>query len=73
MKRWGYLKRDVDYRSLAEKVFLLTNARRAMQQIGEPVPDAALDGGYRPISVMGRTFDASRPDDYVSSFPIKRT
>ncbi|NMM03219.1 ABC transporter substrate-binding protein [Paraburkholderia sp. RP-4-7] len=73
MKRWGYLKRDVDYRSLAEKVFLLTNARRAMQQIGEPVPDAALNGGYRPISVMGRTFDASRPDDYVSSFPIKRT
>ncbi|QIE27184.1 NMT1-like family protein (plasmid) [Caballeronia sp. SBC1] len=73
MKRWGYLKRDVDYHSLAEKVFLLTDACRAMQQIGEPVPDAARNGGYRPISVMGRTFDASRPDDYISSFPIKRT
>jgi nitrate/nitrite transport system substrate-binding protein len=72
MKRWGYVKGAVDYQALAEKVFLLTDARNAMRQIGESVPDAANRGGYRPITVMGRSFDSSRPDDYLNGFAIKR-
>jgi nitrate/nitrite transport system substrate-binding protein len=72
MKRWGYVKGAIDYHALAEQVFLLTDARRAMQQLGQPVPDAASGSGYRPITVMGRVFDAAHPDDYVNSFAIKR-
>ena len=72
MKRWGYVKGDVDYRALAEKVFLLTDARNAMRQLGEPVPAAANADGYKPITVMGHAFDSGRPDDYLSSFAIKR-
>jgi nitrate/nitrite transport system substrate-binding protein len=71
MKRWGYVKGDVNYRALAEQVFLLTDARRQMQALGEAVP--ADSGGYQPITVMGRPFDASQPDAYVNSFAIKRT
>jgi nitrate/nitrite transport system substrate-binding protein len=72
MKRWGYLKGGVDYRALAQQVFLLTDARNAMKQIGETPPDAAGSSGYRPITVMGRTFDPNRPDDYINGFAIKR-
>ena len=72
MKRWGYLKGGIDYRSLAQQVFLLTDAQNAMKQIGETPPDITGNGGYRPITVMGRAFDASRPDAYLNGFAIKR-
>jgi len=72
MKRWGYVKGEVDYHALAEKVFLLTDARNAMRQVGESVPDVAGTNGYRPVMVMGRPFDSARPDAYVDSFAIKR-
>jgi nitrate/nitrite transport system substrate-binding protein len=72
MKRWGYLKGAVDYQALAKQVFLLTDARKAMQQIDQPVPEAALGSGYRPITVMGRAFDATQPNDYLNGFAIKR-
>jgi nitrate/nitrite transport system substrate-binding protein len=72
MKRWGYVKGEVDYQALAEKVFLMTDARKAMRQIGAPTPAAANAGGYKPITVMGHNFDSSRPGDYLNSFAIKR-
>jgi nitrate/nitrite transport system substrate-binding protein len=43
-----------------------------MKQIGETPPDIAGNDGYRPITVMGRTFDSSRPDAYLNGFGIKR-
>jgi nitrate/nitrite transport system substrate-binding protein len=73
MKRWGYVKGAPDYRAIAEQVFMLTDARKAMQQLREPVPAAAANSGYQPITVMGRVFDAAQPDAYVDSFSIKRT
>lgn len=32
MKRWGYLKGDVDYQKLAQEVFLLTDAKNKCKQ-----------------------------------------
>ncbi|SAL36702.1 nitrate transporter component [Caballeronia udeis] len=72
MKRWGYVKGDVQYQALAEKVFLLTDARNAMRQLGEPMPAAATTSGYRPITVMGEAFDSAHPDDYLKRFAVKR-
>jgi nitrate/nitrite transport system substrate-binding protein len=43
-----------------------------MKQIGETPPDIAGNGGYRPTTVMGRTFDPIRPDAYLNGFAIKR-
>jgi len=72
MQRWGYVKGNVAYRALAEKVFLLTDARTHMKELGEPLPpDAAT--GYRTFSVMGREFDPAAPGRYLAGFPIKRT
>jgi nitrate/nitrite transport system substrate-binding protein len=69
MKRWGYVKQDVDYRALAEQVFLLTDARRQMQRLGMTVPADA--SGYRSFEIMGRTFDPAQPAAYLNSFAIK--
>jgi nitrate/nitrite transport system substrate-binding protein len=72
MKRWGYIKGDVDYKALAEKVFLLTDARKQMAALGMPVGDAA-KSGYRSFTIMGKTYDPSNPQGYLDSFAIKHT
>ncbi|MBS4685572.1 nitrate ABC transporter substrate-binding protein, partial [Klebsiella pneumoniae] len=71
MKRWGYIKGDMNYQALAEKVFLLTDARRQMTALGMQVPAAS--NGYRSFSIMGKTFDPTNPQGYLNSFAIKRT
>lgn len=69
MKRWGYVKGDVDYKGIAERVLLLTDAKKYMKELGQPVPD----GAYRKYKIMGKEFDPAKADAYVNSFAIKRT
>jgi nitrate/nitrite transport system substrate-binding protein len=69
MKRWGYIKGDVNYRQVAEKVFLLTDAKKYMSQAGFRPPE----GAYPKFKVMGKEFDPARPEDYVKSFAISRS
>ncbi len=68
MKRWGYLKEDVDYKKVAEQVFLVTDARKYMAQIEMKAPAAS----YARFKVMGKEFDASSPGKYLASFAIKK-
>jgi nitrate/nitrite transport system substrate-binding protein len=69
MKRWGYVKGEVDYKGLTEKVFLLTDAKKHMKELNQKVPD----GAYKKFKVMGKEFDPMKPDAYVNSFALKRT
>jgi nitrate/nitrite transport system substrate-binding protein len=71
MKRWGYIKGDVNYKQLAEKVFLLTDAKKTMKQLDQRLPDEKL-GAYPKFSVMGKVFDAAKPDEYLKSFAISK-
>jgi len=66
MKRWGYIKGDVNYANIAEQVFMLTDARKHMKDLGmrETTP--------KKIVVLGKAFDATKPDEYANSFAIKR-
>ncbi|BEP34416.1 CmpA/NrtA family ABC transporter substrate-binding protein [Variovorax sp. V59] len=66
MKRWGYVKGDVNYRQIAEKVFLLTDAKKRMKELGQAAPE----GAYPKFTIMGKVFDPAKPDDYVKSFAI---
>ena len=68
MKRWGYVKGDVNYRQIAERVFLLTDAKKHMKSLDQKVPD----GAYPKFTVMGKEFDPAKADAYVQSFAIKR-
>jgi nitrate/nitrite transport system substrate-binding protein len=69
MKRWGQIKGEVDYKGIAEQVYLATDARRLMKELGlnAPVENA------QPFSVMGKAFDPTKPEEYIASFAIKRT
>jgi nitrate/nitrite transport system substrate-binding protein len=70
MKRWGYAKGNLNYRQIAEQVFLLTDAKKYMKEMGLPLPAG---DGYRKFTVMKKEFDPAKPDAYVDSFAIKRT
>ena len=68
LKRWGYLKGDVRYKDIAEQVYLLTDARKHMAEVGMAVPKET----YRKFKVMGKEFDYAKPDEYVKSFAIRK-
>lgn len=72
MQRWGYIKGDVDYKAMAQQVFLLTDARKRMAELGMAVPPEAARDGYRPFTIMGKRFDPASPQRYLSGFAIKR-
>ncbi|GAC1340059.1 MAG: CmpA/NrtA family ABC transporter substrate-binding protein [Acetobacteraceae bacterium] len=69
MKRWGQIKGDVDYKTVAAQVFDATGARKAMQGLGQTAPAA----DSKAFTVMGKPFDPEQPEAYLSSFPIRRT
>ena len=69
MKRWGQVKGDVQWRDVAEQVYLATDAGAKMRELGLTPPASA----YKSHTVMGKTFDPADPDGYVASFPIRRS
>ncbi|GGG29209.1 nitrate ABC transporter substrate-binding protein [Caldovatus sediminis] len=68
MKRWGQVRGDLDYRQVAEQVFLALDAGRAMRELGMAVPEDT----YRSHTIMGRVFDPGQPDPWVNA-PIRRS
>jgi nitrate/nitrite transport system substrate-binding protein len=69
MRRWGYLKQDVDWKGVAEKVYLALDCKRLMQELGYTPPEQT----YKTHVIMGKPFDPDRAGEYVQSFPIRRT
>ncbi len=69
MKRWGQIKGDVNYQQIAEQVFLATDAAKLMRDAGMTPPTTT----QRKHTIMGKEFDPAKPDEYISSFRIKRT
>ncbi len=69
MQRWGYIKGDVDYKGIAEKVFLITDARKYMKELGQ---DFKAGPAYEKHTIMGKVFDPAKPADYLKSFAIKK-
>jgi len=68
MKRWGYIKEEVSYARVAEQVFLATEARKRMAELGIKAPDA----NARRHMIMGREFNPAQPEQYLKSFKISR-
>jgi nitrate/nitrite transport system substrate-binding protein len=68
MRRWGQLQRDVDYKAVAEQVFLALDAGRAMRELGLPVPASPMRGA----TILGKTFDPAQPEAYLASQTIRR-
>lgn len=68
MKRWGYIKGDIDYKAIAEKVYVASETAQVMKELGYTAPDSS----YRNYTIMGKTFDHTKPEEYIQSFAIKR-
>jgi len=69
MKRWGQIKGEVDYKAVAEQVYLATDTRKVMAEMGLLPPATS----YKSFSVMGKAFDPQKPDDYLASFKIRKS
>ena len=69
MKRWGQIKGDVDYKSVAEQVYLATDTAKVMKEMGLAPPATA----YKSFAVMGKSFDPASPEDYLNSFKIRKS
>ncbi|MEO0744454.1 MAG: CmpA/NrtA family ABC transporter substrate-binding protein, partial [Pseudomonadota bacterium] len=67
MKRWGYIEGDIDYKAVAEQVYLAADAKKVMTDLGYDAPDIT----YKTHTIMGKTFDPDTPEAYVDSFAIK--
>ncbi len=68
MKRWGYVKGDIDYAKVAEEVYLATDAQKVMKEMGI-TPPASTFGKY---TIMGKEFDPAKAEAYARSFAIGR-
>ncbi|MDR2488014.1 MAG: ABC transporter substrate-binding protein [Desulfovibrio sp.] len=69
LKRWGYIKEDVDYRKVAESVFLAGDCAAVMREMGKAPPDT----GYRKHTIMGKEFNPAEPEAYLNSFSMRKT
>jgi nitrate/nitrite transport system substrate-binding protein len=69
MKRWGYAKGDINYKAIAEQVFLVTDAKKYMAQLDMNAPASS----YATFKVMGKEFDPAQPDKYLNGFAIRKT
>jgi nitrate/nitrite transport system substrate-binding protein len=69
MKRWGQVRGDIDYQGIAQQVYLATDARRLMREVGLNPPAE----NTKKFTVMGKEFDPAKPEEYIASFAIRRT
>jgi nitrate/nitrite transport system substrate-binding protein len=68
MKRWGYVKGEIDYKQIAEQVFLVTDAKKYMAQLEMKSPASS----YAKVKIMGKEFDPSQPEKYLAGFALKK-
>jgi nitrate/nitrite transport system substrate-binding protein len=66
MKRWGHLKGDVNYKAVAEQVYLAAECDKIAKELGYPTHQATMTRH----TIMGRIFDPEQPEAYVKSFKI---
>ena len=69
MKRWGYIKGNMDYQAIAREVYLATDCEKVMKELGYPVPTSTNKNYF----IMGKEFDFNKPEEYVNSFAIRRS
>ena len=67
MKRWGYAKGNIDYKSVAEEVYLAAECDKIAKEMGYKTHDSTYS---KHVFMGGKVFDSSKPEEYLKSFPI---
>ncbi len=68
MRRWGFVKEDISYKDIAEKVFRAADAKKFFKEVGLEPPAST----YARHVIMGKPFDADQTASYLNGFAIKR-
>src|SRR5258706_8334547 len=71
MKRWGYIKEDVDYKKISEQVYLAADCREVMKSMGYK-PPAQNSAKHTFLIGKTRVFDPAKPEEYFKSFTMRR-
>jgi nitrate/nitrite transport system substrate-binding protein len=66
MKRWGHVKGEVNYKAVAEQVYLAAGCDRIAKELGYQTHQATTI----KHKIMGREFDPSQADAYLKGFTI---
>ncbi len=77
MRRWGYIKSDVDFKSISDEIFISAETEKRMKQMADANPDLKWQDipevKYPVYDIYGKFYDPSKIQDYITSFDIKRT
>ena len=76
LRRWGYIKADVDFKKLSDEIFLSAETEKRMKEMAslnaelkwQDIPETK----YPVYDVFGKAFDPGKVRDYITSFDIKR-
>jgi nitrate/nitrite transport system substrate-binding protein len=67
MKRWKHVETDLDYKKVAEQVYLAAECDKISKELGYKTHGQT----YSKYTLLGgKAFDPSKPDEYVRSFAI---
>jgi len=72
MKRWGYIKQDVNYKKIAQEVYLASGCREVMKSLGYKAP-AQNSTKHQFTLGKNKLFDPEAPEDYIRAFAIRRS
>jgi len=67
-KRWGLLKKEVDYLAVAKAINQIDLYKQAATAVGVPIPSSPMRSSKL---IDGKVWDGSNPKAYAASFAIK--
>jgi nitrate/nitrite transport system substrate-binding protein len=67
MKRWKHVDGDLDYKRVAEQVYLAAECDKISRELGYPTHERT----YTTHTIMGKVFDPDKPDAYLQNFAIQ--
>ncbi len=66
MKRWKHIDGDLDYKKVAEQVYLAAECHKVSRELGYPSHERT----YTTHTILGKVFDPERAAEYAKSFSI---
>ena len=76
MRRWGYIREDVDYSKISDELFMSTEVKKRMLEMAyhnKNIHWSDIPADKYPVyDVYGKDFDPTKVNDYIDQFTIKR-
>lgn len=77
LRRWGYIKNDVDYKTLSDEIFMSAEVEKRMKEMASANGDLQWQDipgtKYPEYDIYGKQYNPEAIGDYIQSFDIKRT